>query len=45
MELGMNGTAVARLLGIPQSSVSRTVACGEELAVDNQYDLEEQGNA
>jgi putative transposase len=39
-ELGMNGTAVAKLLGITQSSVSRAVERGERLALDNQYDLE-----
>jgi len=39
-ELGMNGTAVARLLGIIQSSVSRAVRRGERLALDNGYSLE-----
>ena len=39
-ELGMNGTTVAKLLGITQSSVSRAVERGERLALDNQYDLE-----
>lgn len=40
-ELGMNGTAVARLSGIIQSSVSRAVQRGEKFALDNQYNLEE----
>jgi len=39
-ELGMNGTAVAKLLGMVQSSVSRAVQRGEELALDNQYNLQ-----
>jgi putative transposase len=40
-ELGMNGTAVAKLLGIIQSPVSRAVQRGEKFALDNQYNLEE----
>ena len=39
-ELGINGTAVAKLLGIIQSSVSRAVRRGERLALDNGYSLE-----
>jgi hypothetical protein len=39
-ELGMNGTAVASLLGIIQSSVSRAVRRGERLALKNRYSLE-----
>ena len=39
-ELGMNGTAVAKLLGIIQSSVSRAVRRGERLVLDNGYSLE-----
>jgi putative transposase len=44
-ELGINSTAVARLLGIIQSSVSRAVRREERLALDNRYSLEGQGNA
>ena len=44
-ELGINGTAVARLLGIIRSCVSRAVKRGERLALDNRNSLEEQGNA
>ncbi|MFB0532681.1 MAG: transposase, partial [Desulfatiglandales bacterium] len=44
-ELGMNGTAVGRLLGIIHSSVSRAVRRGERLALDNRYSLEEERNA
>ncbi len=39
-ELGMNGTAVGRLLGITQSSVSRAGRRGERVALDNRYSLE-----
>jgi len=41
-ELGMNGSTVAKLLGIIQSSVSRAVQRGEKLALEKQYSLEEQ---
>lgn len=44
-ELGINGTAVAKLLGIIQPSVSRAVRRGEILALENGYSLEWQGNA
>lgn len=44
-ELGMNGTAVARLLGIIQSSVSRAVRRRERLAIDSGYSMEGEGNA
>ena len=39
-ELGMSGSAVAKLLGIIQSSVSRGVQRGEKLALENQYSLQ-----
>jgi len=39
-ELGMNCTAVAKLFGIIQSSVSRAVGRGERLALKNRYTLE-----
>jgi len=39
-ELGIDGTAVAKLLGIIQSSVSRAVRRGERLALENRYSLE-----
>ena len=39
-ELGINGTAVAKLLGIIQSSVSRAIRRGERFALDNGYSLE-----
>jgi putative transposase len=39
-ELGMNGTRVARFLGVIQSSVRRAVRRGERLALDNGYRLE-----
>jgi len=39
-ELGINGTAVSKLLGIIQSSVSRAIRRGERLALDNRYSLE-----
>ena len=38
-ELGINGTAIAKLLGIIQSSVSRAVRRGERFALDNGYSL------
>ena len=44
-ELGMNGTEVATLLGIIQSSVSRAIRRGEKLALDNQYSLGVHRNA
>ncbi len=44
-ELGMNGTSVAKLLGIIQSSVSRAVWRGERLAMENRYNLEVKRNA
>ena len=44
-ELGINGTVVARFLGIIQSSVSRAVRCGEILTLDNGYSLEGKRNA
>ncbi|MDP3029588.1 MAG: hypothetical protein Q8O04_08855 [Deltaproteobacteria bacterium] len=40
-ELGMKGTAVGKLLGMVQSSVSRAVARGERLALDSQLKLVE----
>ncbi|MDP2798488.1 MAG: hypothetical protein Q8O60_01175 [Deltaproteobacteria bacterium] len=40
-ELGMKGTAVGKLLGMVQSSVSRAVARGERLALDRQLSLVE----
>jgi len=40
-ELGMNGSAVAKLLGIIQSSASRAVQRGEKLALDSQLRLDE----
>lgn len=39
-ELGINGTAVAKLLGIIQSPVSGAVRRGERLALDKGYSLE-----
>ncbi len=36
----MNGTAVAKLLGIIQSSVSEAVQRGERLDLEGQYNLE-----
>lgn len=44
-DLGMNGTEVATLLGIIQSSVSRATRRGEKLALDNQYSLGVNRNA
>jgi putative transposase len=44
-ELGINGTVVASLLGIIQSSVSRAVGRGERLALENRYSLEGERNA
>ncbi|MDP3029586.1 MAG: hypothetical protein Q8O04_08845 [Deltaproteobacteria bacterium] len=40
-ELGMKGTAVGKLLGMVQSSVSRAVTRGERLALDSQLNLVE----
>ncbi|MDO9463069.1 MAG: hypothetical protein Q7J61_04615 [Deltaproteobacteria bacterium] len=40
-ELGMQGTAVGKLLGMVQSSVSRAVARGERLTIDRQLSLVE----
>lgn len=42
-ELGVNvnGTTVARLIGTTQSCVSRAVHCEEQLALKNQYILED----
>ncbi|MDI6789813.1 MAG: hypothetical protein QME44_03885 [Thermodesulfobacteriota bacterium] len=40
-ELGMKGTAVGKLLGMVQPSVSRAVARGERLALDSQLNLVE----
>ena len=42
-QLGMNGTVVARLLGIIQSSVSRAVRHGERLVLDKGNSLEGRG--
>jgi len=39
-EPGINRAAIARLLGIIQSSVSRGVRRGERLVLDNRYSLE-----
>ncbi len=38
----MEGTAVGKLLGMEQSSVSRAVARGERLAIDWQLSLVEE---
>ncbi|MDQ7839297.1 MAG: hypothetical protein RDU59_12490 [Thermodesulfobacteriota bacterium] len=40
-ELGMKGTAVGKLPGMVQSSVSRAVARGERLTIDRQLSLVE----
>ena len=38
--LGMNGTEVAQLLGVTQSSVSRAVQRGEKLAVERRWSVD-----
>lgn len=41
-ELGLNGTAVGRRLGLSQSAVSRAVPRGQRLAEDAHYSLEDR---
>ena len=39
-DLGMNGTQIAKLLGVGQSLISRAVRRGEQLALETAIDLE-----